>query len=199
MPREKLVIATHNRGKLVELRQLLEPVGFELSSAADHLVPEPEETEDSFAGNAALKAEHCLRHTGIASLADDSGLCVEALDNAPGVYSARWAGPDKDFPMAMRRIRSELEARGVNPTGARAFFVCQLALHRPKKKPISVAGQVYGSLVFPPRGNHGFGYDPIFLPDGHALSFGEMRPDIKESISHRADAFKKLLTALSAI
>lgn len=195
-PETPLVIATHNRGKLEELRQMLSPLGFQLSCAADHHVPEPEETENSFAGNAALKASHCLKHTGIASLADDSGLCVVALDGAPGVESARWGGEARDFSLAMERIRRELEARQVEPTGAAAYFICHLAVHFPDGRKLSVEGRVDGTLAFPPAGEKGFGYDPIFIPQGHDMRFAEMEPARKEAISHRAKAFAQLLAVI---
>lgn len=196
-PEIPLVIATHNRGKLEELRQMLGPLGYRLSCAADHHVPEPEETESSFAGNAALKAAHCLKYTGMASLADDSGLCVVALDGAPGVHSARWGGEKRDFGLAMERVRRELEGRQVEPTGARAHFICHLALHFPDGRKISVEGRVDGALSFPPKGEKGFGYDPIFIPDGYDQCFAEMEPAEKEAISHRARAFAKLVSVIS--
>jgi XTP/dITP diphosphohydrolase len=149
---------------------------------------EQEETEDSFVGNAALKARAAATASGLPALADDSGLVVPALDGAPGIYSARWAGEDRDFAVAMRRVEAELGPR--NPS---AFFVCALALAWPDGQVESVEGRIEGSLVFPPRGTRGFGYDPIFLPAGRTLTFGEMDPNEKHAISHRADAFRQLV------
>lgn len=194
-PGTTLVIASHNRGKVAEIADLLAPLGFAVKSAGDLGLPEPEETENSFAGNAALKARAAAEASGLAALADDSGLCVAALAGAPGIYSARWAGPAKDFRVAMARIERELNAKGATDRAAK--FVCALALALPGDGTEIFEGVVEGSLVFPPRGTNGFGYDPIFIADGMDITFGEMEPAAKHAISHRARAFEKLLAALS--
>ena len=186
---QRLVIASHNPGKLREIAALIAPLGIEAISAGTLGLPEPEETEDSFAGNAILKAEAALQGSGLAALSDDSGLCVEALGGAPGIYSARWAGADKDFAFAMERVRQEL---GDNPN-RRAFFICVLALAVPGEKTRVFEGRIDGTLVFPPRGARGFGYDPIFLPEGDSETCGEMDPAKKHATSHRAKAFAKFL------
>ena len=204
MPRRfagtRLVVASHNPGKLAEIAELLRPLGIEALSAAALGLIEPEETADSFAGNAALKARAAAKAAGLPALADDSGLVVPALGGAPGVHSARWAGPARDFGQAMRRVEAELTALGTSDV--RAAFVCALALAWPDGHVEAAEGRVEGTLVFPPRGRRGFGYDPIFVPlekgAGHngpdGLTFGEMDPAEKHAISHRADAFRKLLT-----
>lgn len=192
----KWVLASHNAGKVKELAELLAPYGIELSSAADHKVPEPEETESTFAGNAKLKALHTAKQTKLPALADDSGLAIDALDGAPGVYSARWAGPEKDFTLAMERIRETLVDAGTHPIGAEAAFICNLCLAEPDGKTQQFEGRVEGTLTFPPRGDLGFGYDPIFIPEGHNQTFGEMQPAEKHAISHRANAFNKLVKAV---
>jgi len=201
----RIVAATHNKGKLAELDDLLAPRGLEVVSASALGLAEPEETGDSFAANAALKAHAAARAANLPALADDSGLCVAALDDAPGIYSARWAGEGKDFAGAMARIKSELEARGAAPPW-RAHFVSALALAWPDGHLEIFEGRVDGHLVFPPRGTSGFGYDPIFIPDGHARSFGEMTAHEKHglpsdgslALSHRARAFQKLARACLA-
>jgi XTP/dITP diphosphohydrolase len=186
---DRLVLATHNAGKLKEISQLLAPLGIQVASAAEYGLPEPEETGDSFAANAALKALAAAGGSGLPALADDSGLSVHALGGAPGIYSARWAGPEKDFALAMARIERELGAA----TDRRAAFVCVLALAWPDGRVESVEGRIEGSLVFPPRGGKGFGYDPIFVPEGGTETFAEIDPMEKQRISHRARAFARLL------
>jgi XTP/dITP diphosphohydrolase len=188
---DTLVIASHNRGKIPEIADLLGGRVRHLSSAIDHGVPEPEETEDSFLGNAALKALHVARATGLPALADDSGLAVTALDGAPGITSARWAeGPGgRDFGRAMRLVEERLG----DATDRSARFVCALALAWPDGHVEAVEGTVEGMLVWPPRGDRGFGYDPMFQPRGHARTFGEMEAAEKHGMSHRADAFAKLV------
>ena len=188
----KLVIASHNAGKLVEIAALLGPYGIEPVSAGDLDVPEPEETGTSFAANAELKARFSADLTGLPALADDSGLCVEALGGDPGIFSARWAGPSKDFGMAMARIEQNLAAKGLD-AGRDAHFVCALSLCWPDGHVVTVDGRVDGHLIWPPRGDRGFGYDPMFVPWHHEISFGEMDPDNKHAMSHRADAFRKLV------
>jgi XTP/dITP diphosphohydrolase len=187
----KLVIASHNAGKVREIGSLLGPYGAEVVSAGDLGLPEPVEDGDTFIANALIKSRAAARASGLPALADDSGLAVHGLNGAPGIFSARWAGPGKDFAVAMERVQREL---GANPD-RRAHFVCALALSWPDGMDVSVEGTVYGELVWPPRGPHGFGYDPIFQPDGHAITFGEMDPARKDEISHRADAFRQLVAA----
>jgi XTP/dITP diphosphohydrolase len=191
----KLVIASHNAGKVREIRDLLGPLGIEPVSAGELGLPEPEETETSFIGNARLKALAAAIASGLPALADDSGLAVDALDGAPGIYSARWAGPDKDFAAAMAEVTRQLDARQVAPADRTAHFVCALCLAWPDGHVEAFEGRVDGELVWPMRGSKGFGYDPVFLPVGHALTFGEMEPEQKHGMSHRARAFKQLVDA----
>ena len=195
----KLVIATHNSGKLAEFRDLLEPFGLQVVSAGELGLAEPDETGSTFEANAELKALAAARATGFLALADDSGICVEALGGEPGIYSARWAGPDKDFARAMRNIEERLQASGATKPGdRRAYFVAVLCLAQPDGSTRLWRGEVHGDLVWPPRGAAGFGYDPMFQPDGHTRTFGEMtadekhgwRPGDEVALSHRARAFK---------
>ena len=188
----RLVVASHNPGKVREILDLVAPHGLSVVSAAELRLPEPEETGSTFAENARLKAEAAANGAGLLALSDDSGLEVEALSGAPGIYSARWAGPAKDFSVAMQRVADELKRRGswIEP-GPRANFVAVLCLARPDGEVALFEGKVYGHLVWPPRGDKGFGYDPMFVPDGHTLTFGEMEPDAKHAISHRARAFQR--------
>jgi XTP/dITP diphosphohydrolase len=185
----RLVLASHNKGKVREIEALLAPLGFEIVSAEGS--PEPEETGATFEENAILKARAAADAAGIAALADDSGLSVDALDGAPGIYSARWAGVAKDFSAAMARVERELAGRDSS-----AKFVCVLALARPRGDVETFRGEVHGRLVFPPRGGRGFGYDPIFIADGMNETFGEIDPALKHAISHRAKAFEKFVAAL---
>lgn len=185
----KLVIASHNPGKVREIADLLGPYGVAPVSAGDLGLPEPEETGTSFVENAKLKAQAAAEGANLPALADDSGLAVDCLEGAPGIYSARWAGPEKDFGLAMERVH-EAMADSVDRTGQ---FVCALALAWPDGHCEVVQGTVGGLIVWPPRGENGFGYDPIFVPDGHEETFGEMDPGAKHAISHRAEAFKKLV------
>lgn len=195
----KLVIASHNPGKIREIEELLAPLRVEAIAAASLGAPEPEETASTFAGNARLKAMAGAAASGLAALADDSGLEVEALNGAPGIYSARWAGPAKDFDKAMARLEEELQVRGARePAARRANFTCALCLAFPDGGAEIYEGQVFGHLVWPPRGLRGFGYDPMFLPDGHAMTFGEMEPEQKHAMSHRALAFAKFKAAVLA-
>jgi XTP/dITP diphosphohydrolase len=186
---DRLVIATHNPGKRAEIAALLAPFGVGVVGAAELGLPEPEETGTTFESNAALKALAAANASGFPALADDSGLVVPALDGAPGVYSARWAGPDRNFARAMTLVEERLAER----SDRRAMFVAVLALAWPDGHVECFRGEAHGALVFPPRGNRGFGYDPIFLPEGGTLTFGEMAPEEKHAISHRADAFRKLV------
>lgn len=190
---EKLIAATHNPGKAREIEALLEG-RFEVLSAAQADVPEPEETETSFIGNAILKARHAAMASGIVSLADDSGLSVEALNGDPGIYSARWAGPYKDFARAMEIIHHKLDqARTETPDtfNTRAFFTCALAVAWPEGHAVVFEARIHGQIV-KPRGDKGFGYDPIFQPEGHTLTFAEMDPETKDGLSHRHLAFERL-------
>ena len=191
----RLVIASHNKGKVREIAALLGPHGLEPVSAASLDLPEPEETGTTFIANAELKAMAAADLSGLPSLADDSGLCVEALGGDPGIFSARWAGPDKDFGAAMQRIWQEVAARGPQ-AGHDAHFICALCVAWPDGHTESFEGRVDGTLVWPPRGANGFGYDPFFVPDGHADTFGEMDPDAKHAMSHRAHAFAQLKARL---
>lgn len=191
----KLVIASHNPGKVREIAELLRPHGLDVISAAALDLPEPEETGTTFIANAELKARAAADLSGLPALADDSGLCVEALGGEPGIFSARWAGPEKDFAEAMRRVEMNLQQKGPE-TGRDAHFICALSLAWPDGHVESFEGRVDGVLVWPPRGEHGFGYDPMFQPNGHAISFGEMVPDAKHAMSHRADAFRQLVAAV---
>ena len=192
-PGTRLVVATHNPGKARELAEILDG-RFELTAAGELGLPEPDETETTFAGNALLKARAAADASGRIALADDSGLCVRALDGAPGIYSARWAGPTKDFAMAMRKVEERLEEVGAEDFAA--WFTSALAVAWPDGPAVVVEGRVDGTLSFPPRGDRGFGYDPIFVPEGFAQTFGEMEPAAKDGMSHRARAFVKLKAAL---
>lgn len=187
----QLVVASHNSGKVREISELLVPFGLEILSAATLGLVEPEETGLSFTENAELKARAAAHSANLVALADDSGLEVAALQGAPGIYSARWAGESRDFTAAMDRIERELATTG--DTDHRARFVCALSLAWPDDHVETVEGEVRGRLTFPPRGAQGFGYDPIFIADGHKQTFGEMDPAAKHAISHRADAFAKLV------
>jgi XTP/dITP diphosphohydrolase len=191
----KLVIASHNAGKVREIEALLGPLGVRPVSAAALGLPEPEETGTTFAANAELKARAAADLSGIPALADDSGLCVEALNLEPGIFSARWAGPDKDFGYAMRLVEEHLVRVGPE-AGRDAHFICALSLCWPDGHVETFEGRVDGTLVWPPRGTQGFGYDPMFLPHGYSETFGEMAPAAKHAMSHRADAFRKLVAAL---
>jgi XTP/dITP diphosphohydrolase len=186
----RLVVASHNQGKLRELDELVRPYGLGVISAASSNLTAPAETGRTFTDNARLKAIAAAQATGLPALADDSGLEVEALGGAPGVRSARWAGPSKDFGLAMRKVADAIAARNGWPTPApRANFTCALCLAWPDGEAQVFEGRVFGSLVWPSRGTKGFGYDPIFLPDGESLTFGEMDAAHKHAISHRARAF----------
>ena len=191
----KLVIASHNEGKVREIGELLAPYGVETVSAKKLGLPEPEETGTTFVANAELKAQQAADLSGLPALADDSGLCVEALGGEPGIFSARWAGEPRDFNEAMRRVEAAIAASGPNP-GRDAHFVCALALAWPDGHVEWFEGRVDGTLVWPPRGDKGFGYDAMFLPNGGDKTFGEIEPAAKHAISHRADAFRQLVAAV---
>lgn len=191
---DSLVLATHNPGKVREIADLLAPFNVRTLAAGDLGLEEPVEDGDSFAANAEIKARAIARGSGRPSLADDSGLCVEALGGAPGIHSARWAGETKDFAVAMARVEEELKARGAMDAAARrAHFACALCLAWPDGHVEHFEGRIDGHLVFPPRGSHGFGYDPIFVADGERQTFGEMAPERKHAMSHRARAFARLV------
>ncbi|MFM9978104.1 MAG: RdgB/HAM1 family non-canonical purine NTP pyrophosphatase [Sphingomonadaceae bacterium] len=197
----KLVIASHNEGKVREIRALLAPFGIEPVSAKALDLPEPEETGTTFAANALLKAVSACDLSGLPSLADDSGLCVEALGGEPGVYTANWAeaepgvSANRDWMRAMSKVEDRLQALGKD-VSRRAYFTCTLALAWPDGSDALFEGRVEGTLVWPPRGTRGFGYDPMFVADGRTQTFGELDPDEKHRISHRADAFAKLVAAV---
>jgi XTP/dITP diphosphohydrolase len=192
-PGDTLVVASHNKGKVREIIDLLAPFRLHVFSAADIEIEEPEETEATFAGNAALKARWVAERCGHMALSDDSGLAVAALGGAPGIYSARWAGPEKDFAVAMARVERELAEK--RATDFSAKFVSALALALPHEPPRLFEGEVHGTLTFPPRGDNGFGYDPIFIPKGESLTFGEMDPAKKLAMNHRSRAFQKLVAS----
>lgn len=198
----KLVIASHNAGKLREIRALLEPFGIEPVSVGELGLAEPAETEDSFAGNALIKARASALGSGLPALSDDSGLMVDGLGGAPGVYTADWAekqpyegGPGRDWYMAMGKVEGKLAELGEDVDRS-AHFVCTLALVWPDGEEAVFEGRVRGALVWPPRGTIGFGYDPVFQPLGHSITFGEMEPAAKHAMSHRAVAFEKLVAAV---
>ena len=194
----KLVIASHNEGKVREIRALLSPFGIEPVSARALDLPEPEETGTTFAANALLKAVSACDLSGLPALSDDSGLCVEALGGEPGVYTANWAETadgTRDWMLAMRKVEERLNALGKD-VSRRAHFVCTLALVWPDGSDALFEGRVEGALTWPPRGDRGFGYDPVFIPDGYSETFGEIDPDLKHRISHRADAFAKLVAGV---
>jgi XTP/dITP diphosphohydrolase len=193
-PGERLVLASHNPGKLREIAALVAPHGVSVVSAAALGLPEPEETEPDFAGNARIKALAAARASGLPALADDSGFCVAALGGAPGVVSARWAGPGKDFSVAMARVHREMGGAADRS----AWFVSALCLAWPDGHCEVFEGRVDGTCVWPPRGDKGFGYDPIFVPGGETLTYGELDPAVKHATSHRARAFALLMAACFA-
>lgn len=190
---EKILVASHNPGKVREIQDLLRPFDVVAISAAELGLEAPEETGRTFTENALIKAYAAAKQCGFASLSDDSGLCVEALDGEPGIHSARWAGAERDFNLAMAKVHAELEKTAVD--NRRAYFVCALCLVWPEGKAETFEGRVYGTLIWPPRGDNGFGYDPMFVPEGHHITFGEMEPDKKHAMSHRARAFEQLIDA----
>jgi XTP/dITP diphosphohydrolase len=194
----KLVIATHNEGKLHEIRALVAPLGIECVGAAELDLPEPEETGTNFVANAELKARAAADLTGLPALSDDSGLSVDALGGEPGIHSARWAedeGGRRDFGRAMEKVEAALQSSGPED-GRDAHFTCALSLAWPDGRIESFEGKVFGYLAWPPRGSNGFGYDPMFVPHGHDQTFGEMEPEAKHAISHRAKAFELLVKFL---
>lgn len=190
----KLVVASHNPGKVREINALIAPYGLEAVSAGTLGLAEPDETGTMFASNARLKSRAAAAASGLPALADDSGLCVDALDGAPGIFSARWGGAVKDFSAAMERVQRELTLRGASLAADRtAHFVSALSLSWPDGDDRIFEGRVFGEVVWPPRGTRGFGYDPMFVPDGYEETFGEMNPEEKHTISHRAVAFEKFV------
>ncbi len=190
----KLVVASHNTGKVREINDLIAPFGLNAVSAGVLGLPEPDETGTMFASNARIKARAAAQASGLPALADDSGLCVAALDGAPGIFSARWGGPGKDFSAAMARVHRELSVRGAMlPSDRTAHFVSALCLSWPDGEDQIFEGRAFGEVVWPPRGERGFGYDPMFLPDGCDQTFGEMEPAEKDKQSHRARAFERFV------
>jgi len=189
----RIVAATHNPGKVPEIAALLDG-NYEIVTAGALNLPEPDETETTFAGNAILKARYAAQLSGEVCLADDSGMSVAALDGAPGIFSARWAGPGKDFSLALRKVEERLEEVGA--TDRSAWFTSALAVAWPDGPCVVVEGRIDGTLTFPPRGTRGFGYDPVFIPEGFDQTFGELEPAAKDAMSHRARAFAKLKAAL---
>jgi XTP/dITP diphosphohydrolase len=200
---DELLIATHNAGKLAEFRDLFAPLGLDLVSAGELNLPEPEETGTTFVENARIKAHAAAREGGMMALADDSGLCVDALNGDPGVYTANWAGPQRDFSMAMKRVEDALQSAGAGtPDKRRAAFHATLCMALPDGSDLLFAEKVEGRLVWPPRGDLGFGFDPVFMPDGFDITFGEMPSEAKHSwapgrpgLSHRARAFAAMIGA----
>jgi len=189
----KLIVASHNQGKIKEIKNLLKPFKFKVYSASDFNIAEPKETGKTFIANSIIKAMAVADGSNCLALADDSGLCINSLEGKPGIYSARWAGKYKDFDLAMKRVEKELNKIPSNSKRIRrAHFCCALTLCYPAGKTISFEGKVFGHLQFPARGLNGFGYDPIFIPDGYKKTFGEMNFSYKERISHRQIAFNKL-------
>lgn len=191
-----VIVASHNMGKVREIANLLAPHSVKSVSSRDYPFPEPEETGLTFRENSEIKALSAAAATGITALADDSGLEIDALGGDPGVFSARWAGPEKDFDKAMHRVEELLvEKKALEADARRANFICDLCLAEPDGDVIHFEGRVFGTLIWPPRGNKGFGYDPIFVPDGHSQTFGEMDDTLKHQISHRAQAFQLFVHA----
>lgn len=190
---KRLVVASHNPGKVAEIADLIAPLGLEAVPASTLALPEPDETEPTFIGNALIKAHAAAQASGMPALSDDSGLCVDALGGEPGVFSARWAGPRKDFREAMQKLHERLRESGTKDFAA--HFVCALALAWPDGHAETFEGRVSGTLVWPPRGTLGFGYDPMFVPESHSTTFGEMHPAQKHAMSHRARAFAKFVEA----
>ena len=192
IPGKRIVIASHNAGKVREIRELLDPLGLSVVSAGELGLEEPEETGETFAANAELKGRFVAEGSGLPALSDDSGLVVPALDGAPGIHSARWAGPERDFGMAMEKLERALAGK----SDRSAYFICVLCLAFPGGGADVFEGRIDGDLVWPPRGNNGFGYDPMFRPEGNEITFGEMTPQEKHAVNHRARAFAKFLAHL---
>ncbi len=194
---QKIVIATHNKGKLEEFTELFKPHGVITFSAGGLGLPEPEETEDNFRGNAKIKALSAMTHSGLISISDDSGLCIDALNGEPGVYTADWAGPTRDWNLAMRLVEEKLQAAGaLKPEQRSGQFKCTLCVMWPDGVERYYEGVAPGTLVWPPRGALGHGYDPVFMPDGQTQTFAEMTHEKKNTLSHRGRALEKLLSDL---
>jgi len=197
---KKIVVASHNTGKIKEIKNLLKPFKFKVYSALDFKIKEPKETGKTFIENSIIKAKAVSQKSNCIALADDSGLCINSLNGNPGIYSARWAGKNKDFGLAMKKIEEKLQViSSTSKRNSRAHFCCALTLSYPSGRIISFQGKVYGHLEFPKRGLNGFGYDPIFVPEGYKKTFGEMNFNYKERISHRQIAFNKLKNYLIKI
>ena len=190
--KDKIIIASHNKGKVEEINLLLKPLKLEAIAISNYSKIEPLENGLTFEENALIKAYYANKITGLNSLSDDSGLCIEALNGSPGIYSSRWAGKDKNFTKAMKKIETKL----INNKNTKAYFICSLALVTKNKESFCFTGKINGRLRFPPRGSNGFGYDPIFIPENYKKSFGEMRPSEKDKISHRTIAFNKFKEAI---
>ena len=192
-----IVIASHNDGKVSEISSLLKPYGFKIISAKKLGINEPIENGKTFEENSLIKSRNASKKSGLVALADDSGLCINSLNYRPGIYSARWAGKNKDFSVAMKKVENLMKKNDLlNKQNRRAFFVCSLSIYFPDGRNRSFNGRVNGHLQFPPKGMNGFGYDPIFVPKGYRKTFGEMNFQFKERISHRNVAFKKLIKFL---
>jgi len=188
-----ILIASHNEGKVKEISSLLTPMGYKVYSAKKFNINEPREDGNSFIANSLIKSKNAALKSGIPSIADDSGLCISSLGNQPGIYSARWAGRKKDFDLAMNKIELKmLKNNLIHKYQKKAFFCCALSIYFPNGKYRAFEGKIYGCIQFPPKGKNGFGYDPIFVPNGYRKTFGEMKFRYKESISHRAIAFRKM-------
>ncbi len=193
---DELVLASHNKGKIVELEEMLRPYNINVTGGPDFNLEEPEENGLTFIENSQIKSFYFASHTQKIALADDSGLVIPALDGQPGIYSARWAGEDKDFTVAFERIKKEFEERDVQMEGQEAYFVCAISVTWPDGYNSCFEGRVYGTLVAEPRGEKGFGYDPIFVPDGESKTFAELDASIKSSMSHRAKAMEMMFDAV---
>jgi len=201
---DRLLIATHNKGKLQEFRELFEPYGLEIVSAGELGLPEPEETGTTFVENARIKAHAAADASGLLALSDDSGLCVDALGGKPGVYTANWAGPQRDFDLGMRRVEDALQAaNATSPAQRHAFFMATFCLAEPEGRDWIFEGRIDGMIVWPPRGERGHGFDPVFIPEGYDITFGQMPAEMKhswapgeEGLSHRARAFAKFTAAV---
>ncbi len=188
---DKLIIASHNKGKINEISELLKPLNIEILSAYDLKIKEPKENGTTFEENALIKSSFVSNQTGLPCISDDSGICFSDLDGEPGIYSARWSGENKDFDLAMLKINKEIKK--IKKPSYNCHFTCSLSICWPDNYDVTVSGNVYGKFSWPPKGNKGFGYDPIFKPLGHEVTFAEMKPEFKHRISHRSIAFKKLI------
>ena len=188
---KKIVIASHNKGKIIEIKDLLAPLNIEILSANEFDIKEPEENGATFEENALIKSSFVTKKTGLPSISDDSGICFSDLNDNPGIYSARWAGPSKDFNLAMLKVNSAINE--ITQPNYDCYFICSLSISWPDEFAVTVSGQLNGKFSWPPRGDKGFGYDPIFKPLGYDMTFAEMDPNFKHKISHRSIAFNKLI------